>query len=331
MMGRLVVVDGAVLRCLAGSEPSLLDVTTSFTQPVDGKSVATINDNQPGANFRYFGDCAITGKRCAPDISGPWQSGESSILLPTLLPILSADSLLSCAVGSEIVVENPGQGFFTVDSPEGGGEVPSWDAEHVPEWLRNLDGWKLALTVAGDLSEALKHFGHTREEALRRTARNKRRAGKKMSQRGGPGARNRREKLKRGRMKEQFKSGAARDAERAGGAKAVGRRAGWANRAITGGRVVNDLRHGHVGDAAVDLGEAGGASLGTAGCVALAEFATGGTVGLLGSGLCSATAGNLGGRVGGAVTDVAVRKGPSFIKRQVGSIGRGLSRLGHPF
>jgi hypothetical protein len=115
-MGKLVVVDGAILRCDKGALPSPLKVTTPFTSFTGSALTATITDKEPGDNIKPFGICAITKKTCHPITPSPWQPGESSVFGACLIPILCEDSFLTCSVGGIIQIQSPGQSFFTVDS-----------------------------------------------------------------------------------------------------------------------------------------------------------------------------------------------------------------------
>ncbi len=124
MSPKLVVVDGASLKCSKGALPSMLTVTTPSDTEVGEAPVATIMDYFPGTNIKPFGVCAIKGGPCVPVTLMPWFPGEPSIpLVPSIFPILSDVSNLTCAVGGVIRVAFPGQSTFFVDS-ENGTEVP---------------------------------------------------------------------------------------------------------------------------------------------------------------------------------------------------------------
>lgn len=115
-MPKLAVVDGAVLKCIAGSAPSKLTVTTDpFTQ-IEHALVATIFDNQPVVNVKPFGACAILGGPCVPVTPIPWVPGATGILLASPFPLLSADSLLPCAIGGIIQITSAGQSTTFVDT-----------------------------------------------------------------------------------------------------------------------------------------------------------------------------------------------------------------------
>jgi hypothetical protein len=115
-MPKPAVVDGAVLKCIAGSAPSNLTVTTDpFTQ-IERHLAATVFDNQPGVNVKPFGACLILGGPCFPVTPAPWTPGATSIQLASPFPLLPADSLLMCAVGGIIQVVSPGQSSVFVDT-----------------------------------------------------------------------------------------------------------------------------------------------------------------------------------------------------------------------
>jgi hypothetical protein len=115
-MPKHVVVDGALLRCLAGSAPSVLTVTTPTTPVVNGSLAATTMDHQTGVNIKPFGVCGITGGPCLPVTPAPWMPGETSVVSGHA-PTLPHDSILLCSVGSIIKVATPGQMFYFVDTP----------------------------------------------------------------------------------------------------------------------------------------------------------------------------------------------------------------------
>ncbi|MEJ7636397.1 MAG: DUF4280 domain-containing protein [Singulisphaera sp.] len=120
-MPRPVVISGALLKCIAGSAPSRLAATTAPLTLVGGAPIATVVDHLPIVHVKPFGVCAITGRPCLPLTLIPWQMGASSILAPSVFPILSTASQLPCLVGGIIRVLSPGQFTVFIDaSPIGG-------------------------------------------------------------------------------------------------------------------------------------------------------------------------------------------------------------------
>lgn len=118
-MSELIVVEGAQMECDKGVMSTRLVVTTNPFVQVNGRLVASIHDRRLGANIKspYFNLCKITGKPCRPSIPQPWTPGGSSVLVPTLLPVLPESATLKCTVGGKISVTDPGQVLVTVDPP----------------------------------------------------------------------------------------------------------------------------------------------------------------------------------------------------------------------
>jgi hypothetical protein len=151
-MPKPAVVDGAVLKCVAGSSPSNLTVTTDpFTQ-IECRLAATVLDNQPGINVKPFGACLILGGPCVPVIPAPWSPGATGILLASPFPLLPADSILMCAVGGIIQVISPGQSSVYVDTITTPGLM---------DFGADLKGLERVLDFLSTVSPFLKVFGLT--------------------------------------------------------------------------------------------------------------------------------------------------------------------------
>lgn len=112
-MQKLAVVDGAVLKCIAGTEDCSLTVTTKTKTRVDDARLATIRDHEACINISNFGDCKITGGPCGPVTPDPWLSPVTKTV-PGRHPVLVEGGILLCHVGSVIQIKNPGQPFFKV-------------------------------------------------------------------------------------------------------------------------------------------------------------------------------------------------------------------------
>jgi hypothetical protein len=109
---KLAVVDGAVIRCAAGSTPSLLFISNSGML-VDDRMVAVIQDHKSGFNINPFGVCAFTNTPCVPVTPAPWFPGETT-LIGNMFPLLDDASILGCAVGGIIAVDYAGEAFVYV-------------------------------------------------------------------------------------------------------------------------------------------------------------------------------------------------------------------------
>jgi len=119
-MGRLVVINGAVLVCNGcPGTPSTLTVTGNLLTPTAmGQPVATIKDHEPGGNIIPFSEiCKFTHKSCNPKTPDPWTPGESSVFLPSMVPLISELASLSCDEGGTIEILYAGQSEFSADMP----------------------------------------------------------------------------------------------------------------------------------------------------------------------------------------------------------------------
>lgn len=121
-MPGLVVVHGALIECdkCPGTLGTLV-VVDLFSPTAEGQPVATINANVPGKNiFPFPGICLKTQKPCVPQTATPWTPPESSVLLPSLAPLLAQNGTLACTTGDGIIrVLDPGQSTFDVNPPPG--------------------------------------------------------------------------------------------------------------------------------------------------------------------------------------------------------------------
>lgn len=108
-MAEMIVVDGAMLQCSAGTMPSQLISSPVPTPLVSGCPMCSILDNRSGINILSFGFCKLKGMACVPSTPLPWSPGATEILHPSRVPILSSNSTLSCIQGGIITILSPGQ------------------------------------------------------------------------------------------------------------------------------------------------------------------------------------------------------------------------------
>lgn len=108
------VVNGALLRCSCGAEPSRLVVLPVHREQIEDQFAANIMDHIPMANVLPFGACATLQGPCVPATLAPWVPGSPSVTLDDL-PALDDISTLECLVGGTITVLDPGQ--TTVEIP----------------------------------------------------------------------------------------------------------------------------------------------------------------------------------------------------------------------
>ena len=114
-----VVVNGAMITCSFGSNPSELMVTSQSKCMVCGRPAATIMDAKPGVNISSFGLCSsllnpqvasataaalgvLTPQPCGFIPGGMWSSGKSKIILAGK-PVLCNSSQLICGMGQGII------------------------------------------------------------------------------------------------------------------------------------------------------------------------------------------------------------------------------------
>lgn len=114
---------GAALMCTFGMAPSVLAVIRP--KMVVMTPMANIMDNKPMANIAPFGMCTsllnpqvasataaalgvLTPMACTPTIPAPWLPGHMTVLIDNQ-PALNKSSILMCAYGGVIQIQNPGQ------------------------------------------------------------------------------------------------------------------------------------------------------------------------------------------------------------------------------
>lgn len=114
-----VVVNGAMITCSFGSNPSELMVTSQSKCMVCGRPAATIMDAKPGVNISSFGLCSsllnpqvasataaalgvLTPQPCGFIPGGMWSAGKSKIILAGK-PVLCNSSRLICGMGQGII------------------------------------------------------------------------------------------------------------------------------------------------------------------------------------------------------------------------------------
>lgn len=114
-----VVVNGAMITCSFGSNPSELMVTSQSKCMVCGRPAATIMDAKPGVNISSFGLCSsllnpqvasataaalgvLTPQPCGFIPGGMWSADKSKIILAGKL-VLCNSSRLICGMGQGII------------------------------------------------------------------------------------------------------------------------------------------------------------------------------------------------------------------------------------
>ena len=109
------VVNCATLKCSSGSIPSKLIVLPVHREQIENQWAANIMDHVPMVNILPFGVCANTsGGPCTPATPAPWTPGAPTVILDNF-PALDDPSTLTCTVGGEITILDPGQ--HTVEIP----------------------------------------------------------------------------------------------------------------------------------------------------------------------------------------------------------------------
>ena len=114
-----VVVNGAMITCSFGSNPSELMVTSQSKCMVCGRPAATIMDAKPGVNISSFGLCSsllnpqvasataaalgvLTPQPCGFIPGGTWSADKSKIILAGK-PVLCNSSRLICGMGQGVI------------------------------------------------------------------------------------------------------------------------------------------------------------------------------------------------------------------------------------
>jgi hypothetical protein len=110
-VGAPVVVNGAMIQCVACPAPGVLTVLPTGQVMAGNQPVATIQDAKPMVNIKPFGPCALTplppspsGGPCVPKTT-VWTPG-SPITTIGGQPIVTQTSQCMCASGGVIMVVN---------------------------------------------------------------------------------------------------------------------------------------------------------------------------------------------------------------------------------
>jgi hypothetical protein len=107
------VVDGAMLKCMFGTSPATLTVTSNQTVKAEGKPVATIMDFAPNSNISSFGMCqsilnpqviaataaamgVLTPQPCMPATVAPWIPPAIPMVLVSNLPTFDDSATCTC-------------------------------------------------------------------------------------------------------------------------------------------------------------------------------------------------------------------------------------------
>lgn len=119
------VVNGAILKCSMGTDPSTLVVLPVNMVMCGNQPAANIMDHAPMMNIMPFGMCqslgnptvaaataaamgTLTPMPCIPNTHAPWGPGSPTVLIANM-PALNARSKCICAWAGVIEVTNPGQ------------------------------------------------------------------------------------------------------------------------------------------------------------------------------------------------------------------------------
>jgi hypothetical protein len=126
-----IVVTGAKLQCMFGSNPGSLVVTSQQKCITCGKVAATIQDMQPNVNVPSFGMCSslanpavasataaalgvLTPQPCSMVPAGTWVPVNPKILAGGK-PCLFSNSQLVCGMGAGVItITSPGERKVTM-------------------------------------------------------------------------------------------------------------------------------------------------------------------------------------------------------------------------
>lgn len=110
-----VVVQEAMMACVAGTAPMALQVTSQQLVTIDGLPAATIMDCVPMENIPPFGTCNLLTAEaagvpcpCVPAPTGPWTPG-SEVQKINGFPVLTMPAMLQCGIGGVISITEAGQ------------------------------------------------------------------------------------------------------------------------------------------------------------------------------------------------------------------------------
>jgi hypothetical protein len=121
----LLVVSGAVLKCVFGIAPAPLTVLPAGRPLVGNMPAANIMDFAPNVNVAPFGMCmtlsnpqvasatsaaqgVLTPQPCIPVTVSPWSPGSTTVMVSGM-PALNNTSTCMCTWGGAITVVSPGQ------------------------------------------------------------------------------------------------------------------------------------------------------------------------------------------------------------------------------
>lgn len=114
----LVVVEGATLRCSLGTRTSQLRASIRPNdQLYGGRKICCARDSNLGINIAPFGDCRFHNGPCILKASGEWKPYALNLNVRTMdghSPALVRTSLLVCAFGGLIQIQNAGQSKLRV-------------------------------------------------------------------------------------------------------------------------------------------------------------------------------------------------------------------------
>ena len=108
--GEKYVVDGATIRCSAGTSVGALHLPCSHKTTINGKKVLTIQDNESLACIGTMGQCKNRDKLppCVPSTNMQWQQGKTTVCLGST-PALLNSAMIVCTHGGVIRIVADGQ------------------------------------------------------------------------------------------------------------------------------------------------------------------------------------------------------------------------------
>jgi len=108
-MGDCYLVEGAKLKCLAGSRIGFLRLPNDHgCYDAAGSPLINIEDSKHPENIPRFGFCSITKSICTPSINGNWHTTSTNTTAGGASAVTTA-SCLVCSKGAFILPESSGQ------------------------------------------------------------------------------------------------------------------------------------------------------------------------------------------------------------------------------